>query len=55
MGHYLKRLHIHVSVDENLLTEERREETKHPQYAGHFVRANPIDKRSKLEHHAVAG
>jgi hypothetical protein len=39
-----------MSVVQNLLTEERRKETKHPEYAGHFGRAHPIEKRRKPEH-----
>ena len=39
-----------MSADKNLLTAERRKETKHPEYTGHFRRAHPIEKRRKPEH-----
>ena len=50
MGTISKRLHTYMSVVQNLLTEERRKETKHAEYAGHFGRAHPIEKRRKPEH-----
>ena len=52
---YLRQIAPTCDHLRGLLTEERREEIKHPQYAAYLRRANPTEKRREPEHVMIFG